>query len=1119
MCIRFIYSHALWLSVLAAAVLDNSAAAADSDFFETRIRPVLADNCFDCHSEQSDPPRSGLRLDSREASLKGGERGPAVRPGHPEESLLYQAVTHKHSKLVMPHKRPKLSDAVLKDIKGWIQDGAIWPELSESETTRKPAFDLAARKARLPWIWETPVEQEIPNVMQKDWPRSDLDNFILAGLEKSDLSPAKDANRRTWFRRVSFALTGLPPTPKAINEFLEDPSPNSREKVIDALLTSPHFGERWARHWMDLVRYAESRGHESDFIIPNAYHYRDYLIRSFNEDLPYRQLVLEHVAGDLLSEPRLNPKTEANESVLATGWAFLGEEVHSPVDIRQDECDRLDNKVDVFSKTFLGMTVSCARCHDHKFDALKTRDYYALTGFFLSSSYRQVRFESMEHNRRVAQKLAELRLQHGDQARKDWSKAASSRLKDVQSWLSAAARLIKVKEPERDAVLREFVRDQKLDETQIRLWMEYLMSASKDSTDPFRNLAKLWAGKKNDPSETLQSSNPNGWTFPLPEGARIVADYTSTGNSEGKFWRTDGFGFGSGPVRIGDLVISEDEEAHSAEISTYGSARRDLFWKHLKLKAGNETDPGNLAATSRAGQMIRTRTTTLESGQLHYLIRGSAQVYAAVDSHIMIAGPLHGKIVRKFETGTNSAPQWVTHDLGDYVGHRLHVEFGPVDDHELEVLMVVDAKDKPTNPEIPTWPNLAKNPATPEAMAQSVTDMLREAIATFAEEGFNDNVPLAVVANWMVRHSNLLGMDDVFVNTDYVQDLKKLHDQVRWESRTAVSWLDGNGINEHVLLRGKPFSKGEVAPRALPEAISGSKSISSDKTSNRLALAQQLIDPENPLVARVMVNRVWHHLFGRGIISSVDNFGYLGERPTHPELLDHLAWQFIHKEDWSLKKLIRKLVLSRTYTMDSVASASQADEVDPTNKLLHRMPIRRLEAEVIRDALLAVSGRFSTQVLGSPVPVHLTEFVIGRGRPNKSGPLDGNGRRSIYTSVRRNFLPTFMLTFDYPTPFSTMGRRNVTNVPAQSLALMNDELFHQQALVWADRLLSENPQKSQSQMIQHMFETAYSRLPEPDETAACQQTLEGLQNLQDDSQAWAELAHALLNANEFVYVR
>ncbi|MBT5928498.1 MAG: DUF1549 domain-containing protein, partial [Verrucomicrobia bacterium] len=814
----------------------------------------------------------------------------------------------------------------------------------------------------------------------------------------------------TWLRRVSFALSGLPPSTDLQHAFLTQDSPKTKAWVVDTLLASPHFGERWARHWMDLMRYAESRGHESDYIIPNAHHYRDYLIRAFNTDLPYDAFVREHLAGDLLSPPRTQPGNGANESILATGWVFLGEEVHSPVDIRQDECDRIDNKVDVFSKSFLGLTVACARCHDHKFDAIRAKDYYALSGFFLSSSYQQVRFESMENNQSIVNELESLRKKHQATIRaswKQWSKSGPERAtKNLQS---AILQLRQTQEGTREKSKND--------------WIEYILRAVNDENDSFQSWAQVLTGFQHSKITPNSIKNVSNAAQDTTHNTDVILDFTDQADTGTHVWRTSGPGFGTHPVRPGDFIW--EEEKNRASIALKGAARRDRFWKDLTTSEENQNDPGSLAATSRAGQMIRTRTFTLKSGRLHYLIRGATRVYAAVDSHILITGPLHGSLVKTFDTKDSTTPRWVTHSLDDYQGHRVHLEFGPVDDRAIEILKVVDSITQPATPIQATWPN----PENLDGMdsSKSWAPIFKEILRNTAQAistGDVSKLPHGpIIAQWMMNHGDLLGIQNALKTTytAYKKESNDLRNRVQWKSRTAVAWLDGNGVDEQILLRGKPHNKGDLAPRALPEAWPTSRPLSDPNSSGRLELAKQLTHPNHPLIARVMVNRVWHHLFGHGIVSSVDNFGYLGDRPSHPEMLDQLTWQFVHEQGWSLKQLIRGLVLSRTFGMASAPSSPRAMDVDPTNRLWHHYPVRRLESEAIRDALLTVSGRLVPDLYGRSVPVHLTAFVVGRGRPSVSGPLDGEGRRSIYTAVRRNFLPTFMQAFDFPTPFSTMG--------------------------------------------------------------------------------------------------
>lgn len=985
-------------------------------------------------------------------------------------------------------------------------------------------FDLAERKQRQPWVWQAPRPSNPPAVRDSRWPASAEDRFILHQLEADGLRPSPAADDRTWLRRVHFVITGLPPRREEIETFLADRAPGARERVVDRLLASPHFGERWARHWMDLMRYAETRGHEGDYHIANAWHYRDYLIRAFNADVPYDQFLIEQLAGDLMPQPRLRDGSDgnpANESVLGTGWAFLGEENHSPVDIRQDECERIDNKVDVFSKTFLGLTVSCARCHDHKFDPISSQDYYALTGFMLGSSFRQVRFEAMENNRRRADELEALRAEH---LPKIGAAVAQSREPGLHQ---LAAHLRQARE-RLNATPGNSGNSGNSTNVITDPWVVQLRQAATNQWHPLHRFAQraIDRGSSTSAPPAAVPAQPRSATFSLPPGARVIADF---GQPEHQPWKVDGEAFGRQPARLGDKIIGSDPASPIARVMTYGAARRDLFWNRLKTAPGNENDSGRLGATARAGQMIRTPTFTLEDGHVHYLIRGRTRVYAAVDSHLMNEGPLHARLGETFDGGAGPGPRWVTHDLTPYRGHRTHMEFGPDGPGELEVLMVVESAERPN------WLP-ASGAVEPSEAGQSLDDFAQEIqrAALTANERLGQAEPTrgwtvqsAALANWIVQNPALFSTGPnsavTATITAFLTAQSNLASRVQWESRTAVAWFDGTGVDENVLVRGKPFKPGALAPRSLPVAFPGAKPILTAGSSGRLELARQLVDPENPLVSRVIVNRVWHHVFGRGLVPTVDNFGALGERPTHPELLDHLASQFMHTDGWSIKRLIRRLVLTRAFGQSSRLADAKTEERDPSNALLHRMSVRRLEGEVIRDALLTVSGRLNPVVGGPPITVHLTEFLVGRGRPDQSGPLDGDGRRSIYTAMRRNFLPTLPQTFDAPTPFSTVGRRNVTNVPGQSLALMNDPLFHQQARVWVERLLRETKGADDVTRLRWLFETAYGRLPDQGEIKACRESLGELRELEgksgpDEIGPWSELGHALLNANEFIYV-
>ncbi|MEM1069960.1 MAG: DUF1549 domain-containing protein, partial [Planctomycetota bacterium] len=570
------------------------------EFFEREVRPVLVEHCYECHSTKAERVEASLLLDSRASHLKGGDSGPAIIPGDVDGSLLIESV--RYESYEMPPEG-QLPDRQIKALERWVEMGAPWPEESApTANANASAFDLEQRKSEF-WAWQPVVEYKPPSVQNDAWPNNTLDHFTLARLEDAGLQPARDADRTEILRRLSFDLIGLPPTAEEVQAFLQDDSDNATERVVDRLLDSAHFGERWGRHWLDLVRYAESRGHEFDNDSPNAFQYRDYVIRALNADVPYDQFVREHIAGDLITEPRLHPTEKFNESVLGTGFWFLGEWVHSPVDIRKDESDRFDNMIDVMSKTFLGVTVACARCHDHKFDAISTADYYSLSGFLQSSDYRQVRFESMEHNRGVSKQLAEVDRKQQDR---------------ISSYLE---------------------------------------------------------------SKGLQRPSPPS---PLSNDA-IILDY---GNLRQREFMQDGFIFGPSPRRAGVAYLSSNTGA--VDVAVYGTAASDSVWTGMKsITEGAVQNRSAIAKLPKSGRTLRTPTFELKNGRVHCLVKGAGHIVACVDSHRLVAGPLHKETIVAVKAGQ----RWATLNLTRYVGHRLHLEFIPAKDDELSVRLVTQGLD------------------------------------------------------------------------------------------------------------------------------------------------------------------------------------------------------------------------------------------------------------------------------------------------------------------------------------------------------------------------------------------------------------------------------------------
>jgi hypothetical protein len=1279
-----------------AAAEDKTTDTAGEEFFERKIRPVLAQHCLRCHGPEK--AKGGLRLDSLAAALKGGDSGPALVPGSPEKSRLLEAVGYNNVELLMPPKG-KLPDPVLADLTAWVKRGAPWPRDSGDKPPTRVVADILQQN-RDRWCWRPLQAYQPPAVRDAAWPRDPVDRFILARLEDKGLKPAAPADRRTLLRRVTFDLTGLPPTPEEIDAFLADKSPDAYDKVVDRLLASPAYGERWGRHWLDLVRYGESRGHEFDPNVPNAYQYRDYVIRALNADVPYDQFVREHIAGDLLPTPRRHPTADSNESVLGTGFWLLGEEVHSPVDIRQDQADRFDNRIDVFTKTFLGLTVACARCHDHKFDPIPTRDYYALFGFLSSSSYRLVRFDSLEQNRTAATALAQVRTRarnevgkglaraahpaadrladyllaaravvqagptftagQGDVVFEDFSKgtyegwevvgtafgdrpqtlatiapyqgkinavnkyfvnshnvrkgediAAGDAHKgtltsrpftiehayitlrvgggsqpgrtcvnllvdgkvvqsatgrddnqmfpvrwDVRTWKGKTARIQAVDDasgpwgnigldhivftnqgegtnlPVRADTfskatrqhIEELATSRKLDPTLLAAWTAALLNAARDHQDPLH----AWALA----STASASDSPTAGLRPFTEELQrqdaaaastldkfqVVIDYATSRPAD---WLQDEASFGTAPARPGDVHLGGKPEQATVHFVERAAAEYDRAFDVLRLAPGAENDPGALGRIPlRAGRTLCTPSFKLTSGKVWYLVRGAGAVYAAVSAHAIVEGPLHGQLVQNLPAGTEF--HWQGQDLTRYQGLDVHLEFTAAAGADFAVALVVQGDQPPGQIDRPS-PGLLRllteDGKTVETLAAGYTRLFAEALRQLESDEVR-SADTARLANWLVRHPELLGEEAKTFSATAATLLaaeKQAAAGIKAESRLAPALMDGSGFDEHVFIRGSPKAEGDLAPRRLLEALGGSKSQAA-QGSGRLELARQVTDPGvNPFVARVLANRTWHHLFGRGLVASVDNFGKLGEEPTHPELLDYLATRFI-AEGWSNKRLVRELVLSSTYRMASQANP-EADRLDPSNLLLHRARLRRLEGEAIRDAMLTVSGRLDRTMAGPSVPIHLTAFLDGRGRPT-SGPVDGNGRRSIYLAVRRNFLSPFLMAFDTPSPFSTVGRRTVSNVPAQALILMNDPFVYQQAEVWGRRVLATPG--STDERVQRMYTSAFGRLPTAAEQEACAAFLNRqaalYQVTPDDVKVWTDLAHTLFNVKEFIFL-
>ena len=963
-------THAALLLIAPCSALAQEGEVSFSDeqlaFFETKIRPVLAEHSYSSHSHEAERNKGGFYLDSREGILEAL----LAEPGDADASLLIEAVHYKNPDYQMP-PAGKLADAVIADLERWVEMGLPWP--AEAVPGAGEGFDLEQRKAEH-WAWAPPRRAEaLPIAPGLDDQANVIDRFIESRLAEQGLRPGPLADRATLIRRVTIDLTGLPPTPQEVHAFINDPQPDdiAYEKLVDGLLASPRYGEKWARHWLDLVRYAESYGHEFDYTMAHAWKYRDYVIRAINDDLPYDRFVTEHIAGDLV-EPRIHPQTQVNEALVATGWWFMHEQTHSPTDVRLHEAERIDNQIDVLSKTFLGVTVACARCHDHKFDAIGDEDYYALAGYMQSSRQQEA---YLDPGGRVQQQMDKVRAV----------------VAEGQSALEAIG---------------------------------------------------------------AQPRQPTT----IPPGDSVPFEDFNDGSYDG--WHAAGWAWGDRPTIPGQW----DSRSAQAAAVLPGLAHSGLYG-------------------DKAVGILYSPEFDFKHKNIWVRVRGKGQIRLVIDTYTM--NMFNALLFEGFKAAVDTGEEWQWAKLHDHRGlfydtglHRGHIML--IDDDENSSL-IVDAihfgGDKPP-------------PHAKDALSTTVSDEADE-------------------------------------HRRFAQLTEQLHQAAAALPRPerALAIIDGSAENSYVHIRGSYKNIGETIPRRNLQATGGLDVSPPDRGSGRDQLAGAIVDPGNPLTARVQVNRLWHHLFGRGIVPTVDNFGYLGIAPSHPALLDHLAVVFIEDDAWSNKAMTKRIVMSRAYRRASDKSDSTAEEKDPLNQLLHRQNIRRMPAEGIRDAILSVSGSLNEQMFGPSVPVHLTEFMQGRGRP-KPGPLDGNGRRSIYISVRRNFLAPMMLTFDAPIPFSTVGSRNSSNVPAQALTLMNDPFVHDQADKWAQRLIKDGSE-SPEQRVEVMWLTAMGRSPSESERDAAlgfvtqQAQLLGVSadRLLADARPWRELCHAVYNLKGFIYVR
>ena len=1222
------------LPLIATVSLWGENAGWDHSFFESKIRPVLATKCYECHSAEASKIKGGLRLDHIDLILKGGDTGPALVIAKPAESLILEAIGYDEPDFQMPPKE-KLSQQVVDDFSQWISEGAIWPDEPVPTLLSSPqrnSFNLEKRKSAH-WCWQPVTKPLVPK--EGAFTQNPIDYFIGKRLIEAGLLPALATDKRTWLRRVTFDLTGFPPTLEEIGHFISDESGNAYKTAVDRLLDSDHFGEKWARHWMDLVRYAETCGHEFDYPLENPHEYRDYLIRAFNSDVPYDQFLMEHVAGDLIDEPRRHRTEKFNESVIGTGFWYFHEAVHAPTDPKQDNADRMESQLDVFGKTFLGLTIGCARCHDHKFDAISEKDYYSLAALmqgsnrqeypldlggkrevisneiealcksaFSSLSSKQEGFSTMQppskywkgalqltHSNYVdtgtdANFTGEVLVDfengfgdwkpHGKAFQKPKLKGstdtgsvtgysgvgwASSLSKDPKKSLGSL-RSPKIKVEHR--FLNFSVGGGQFNEVGVELWADgnRLLVARGENSDEL--VPKSWDLLDYHLSEVeirIVDQATGRWghvhadqfefsPFPVtPKPDKPVPPLSVVecyARSNGlvvqtlrawcmHFKKLDNLQ--SLAQRIERAKSSHNGLVHaeqnfiqnSQSFATFTSSEIPQGWKitgeafkprghRLISFAGSNLFPSRNILSShvlgdrRVGN-LRSPHFKIEHDQI--LVRAKAKkgfMRVVIDHYHMgkHSGLLFGGTVIK-EANSEDNFQWFSLSPKKYKGHWAYLEFV---DRGTDAYLEID-QVRFANSGIGRSPDSRFSLLLGDEKIEASN--LPEFLDGFLKKSFAK-----------IHAGKFSGEEYEFLNYLYSEGLipfgnqqtipERLRQAEAIDSKTpreryTLAMGEGSPFQGNVYVRGSPHKLGESVVGRNLTALGG-------QPGTRLDLANQLISGDNPLVSRVMANRIWLQFFGRGIVATPDDFGPMGQEPSHPELLDWLAHDF-RENDWSVKNLIRKIVLSKTYRQSSLLNPSCDKEkvsfADPQNIFLHKMPIRRLQAEAIRDSILSFSGRIDRKLFGPSIPIYKTAFMTGRGG-KKNGPLDGAGRRSIYGSVYRNFLSPFMLAFDQPAPFGTKGKRSVSNVPAQSLALMNDPFVISQCKMMGENVFQAKKLKSES--MGNLFEMITGKPP----SQAAQEKLLAFLETQTKvhgsltKEVWADLAHVLINSKGFLFL-
>ena len=1104
----------------------------DAAFFETKVRPVLLERCAACHGDKQQA--GGLRLDTAEGLVKGAASGAVVVGKDVEKSALLRAV-HYDSKIKMPPTGRLPADEIAA-LTEWVRRGASWPAAKSLPTaaTLPGGFTAAQRKF---WAFQPVKRSAVPSVKNSAWVKNPIDAFLLARLEPKGLKPAPPADKRTLIRRAAFDLTGLPPTPEEVQTFLADKSPGAYAKLVDRLLASPRYGERWGRHWLDVVRYADSAdargiGTEGDF--SEAWRYRDWVVDAFNRDLPYDRFVINQIAGDLLppedaasgAVTKLAGLSSASPSrlnipgTIATGMLALGNWGNGDADKDKILTDIADDQVDVVSRGFMGLTVACARCHDHKFDPIATKDYYGLAGIFFSSHilpkltpkgageiFLRIPLETKADADLRAQYAAhttELEARIKAEATAQYAEYARTMLPQTPRYLTVAWNYAHRPAEQAGRSLADFAQAQGVQDIPLRKWLDYLgLNADyRLMTTPLRDVLNIpgiytWRGAADCPNLTVNTTAQAHMllTFTLPP--KSVSVHPGPADGVAVEWVSPIAGTVQVTGRAADAdpacgngiswAVTHRQAAGTVELAsgsfpnggkqdfTAGKTPQNL--ESIAVKPGDRLQ---LLVLPNGDYSCDTTTVEFVIAQ-----KGSAHVWnltADLMDEPLRANP---RADRYGNTGV-----W---RFTDMAGSR-----------------------RPTgtpSPEIAAWNATvgpAADPATVEKAAKEFASAFKvtDASSPFspASEGEEGLLPAE--------------------GRTALNGLRSSLAMLRKSPPSPVVFANGvqeGGVPESphagvhdvkVHIRGRYDRLGDLVPRHFPSIITGDVPPPKLQGSGRLELAQWIASPSHPLTGRVIVNRVWQHHFGEGIVRTPSNFGLLGERPSHPELLDWLASAFVapvgaespYACGWSMKRLHRLMMLSSAYQQSSDPLPPTL-KTDPDNRLFGHMNRHRLEAEALRDNVLAVSGRLDTTMGG----VATRDFT--------------SGRRGLYLMTVRSDRSGYGPLFDAADSGVSVERRTVSTVAPQALFLLNNPFLLDQTHLLAQRLARSEPQNAAR--IQAAYRLLYSRPATPQEieiglaflARAAKETLGTAKTPTDgDLRPWEEYCQLLLCANEFLYI-